>query len=286
MLRPVNDYERIARVIRHLDQRAARQPTIGELAALVGLRASRFHHLFRRWAGVTPKGFLQSLTAQFAKQRLRESATVLDAALSSGLTGPGRLHDLLVTLDAVSPGEFKRHGAGLHIRWGLARTPFGWASIAWNRRGICHLAFSDSNTRRALPAEFLEDWSAATRIRDDCGAQQQAQAVFHRPGDRSTQLRAFVRGTSFQLKVWRALLGIPPGHLSSYGGIARAIGMPQAARAVGTACGQNPVAILIPCHRVIRQTGILDGYRWGTDRKRALFAWESAWAHPRHWLGG
>jgi AraC family transcriptional regulator, regulatory protein of adaptative response / methylated-DNA-[protein]-cysteine methyltransferase len=271
----VNDYERIARVIRHLDQRATSQPTLDDLASLVGLRPSHFHRLFRRWAGVTPKDFLQCLTAQFARQRLRDSASVLDVSLRAGLSGPGRLHDLLVTLDAVSPGELKRRGADVQIRWGFAQTPFGVCSIAWNVRGICHLGFPDTTAGDDPPAELLNDWCAAERTRDDRGAERHAGMIFSRSPGNVTELRALVRGSPFQLKVWRALLRIPPGSLATYGRIARAIGTPDAARAVGTACGQNPIAILIPCHRVIRQTGIVDGYRWDTPRKRALLAWES-----------
>jgi AraC family transcriptional regulator, regulatory protein of adaptative response / methylated-DNA-[protein]-cysteine methyltransferase len=276
----VNDYDRIALVIRHLDQRATSQPVLDDLATLVGLRASHFHRLFRRWAGVTPKDFLQCLTAQFARQRLRDSVSVLDVSLQAGLSGPGRLHDLLVGLDAVSPGEFKRKGAGVHIEWGLAHTPFGTCSIAWNRRGICHLAFRDADAPDEIPAELLDGWGAATRIRNDPGAQTHSNRIFSQPPTGAVQLDAFVRGSPFQLKVWRALLQIPTGNLTTYGQIAQAIGMPTAARAVGTACGQNPIAVLIPCHRVIRKTGIVDGYRWGTPRKRALLAWESSAAHP------
>jgi AraC family transcriptional regulator, regulatory protein of adaptative response / methylated-DNA-[protein]-cysteine methyltransferase len=270
----VNDYERIARVIQHLDQQATTQPLLQDLASLVGLHKSRFHQLFHRWAGVTPKDFLQCLTLQFARQRLRNSADVLQTALDAGLSGPGRLHDLLVTLEAVSPGELKRKGAGLEFRWGTAHTPFGCCSIAWSHRGISHLAFVDGEPGDELPAEWVHDWNQASWIRDDPCAQSHADSIFVRSSG-TTAIQAFVRGSSFQLKVWRALLQIPPGNLTTYGHIARAIAMPHAARAVGTACGQNPVAVLIPCHRVIRQTGILDGYRWGTSRKRALVAWES-----------
>lgn len=271
----MNDYERIALVIRHLDQRATSQPRLEDLATLVGLRISHFHRLFRRWAGVTPKDFVQCLTAEHARMRLRESASVLNASLQAGLSGPSRLHDLLVTLDAVSPGEFKRRGAGLEIRWGFADTPFGRCSIAWNLRGICHLAFSDAANPEKIPAELLDTWKAAIRIRDDPGAQCHSDTIFAQPASAARQLHAFVHGSSFQVKVWRALLRIPPGNFATYGQIARVVGSPEAARAVGSACGQNPIAFLIPCHRVIRQTGIVDGYRWGAPRKRALLAWES-----------
>jgi O-6-methylguanine DNA methyltransferase len=198
---------------------------------------------------------------------------------SGGIPPPARYASSVkdhqkVALDALSPGEFKRKGAGLEIRWGIANTPFGCCAIAWSPRGISRLAFLEQDPGKDMPRAWIDDWREASWVRDDPGAQSHAHSIFV-PSSTQTCIRAFVRGTSFQLKVWRALLQIPSGNLATYGHIARAIGIPQAARAVGTACGQNPVAVLIPCHRVIRQTGILDGYRWGTARKRALIAWES-----------
>src|SRR5438093_4681279 len=272
----MNDYERIARVIRLLGERHNAQLSLEEMAAVASLSESHFHRLFRRWAGVTPKDFLQCLTAQFAKERLRESASVLEAALEAGLSGPGRLHDLMVTLEAASPGEWKRQGAGARIHWGFSDSPFGRCSIGWNARGICHLGFLDTVNGDDEPAELAADWAAAERIRDDGAAQRQSDKVFSRNPGSKLQLSAFVRGTRFQVKVWRALLRIPPGCLTSYGQIARALGEPGAARAVGSACGHNPVAYLIPCHRVIRETGIVLDYRWGAARKRAMVAWEAA----------
>lgn len=272
----MNDYERIAKVIRFLDRHHAGQPTLGELAAAAGLSESHFHRLFHRWAGITPKDFVQCLTAEHAKRRLRESASVLDAALDTGLSGPGRLHDLLVTIEAASPGEYKNGGEGLTITWGLAESPFGWCSLGWNTRGICHLAFHDSKEVTAQSVELAGHWPAAKLERNDQEAHQQAERIFHREGKTPRSLKTFVRGTPFQLKVWRALLRIPEGGVASYGAIAGLIGNPAATRAVGTACGANPVAYLIPCHRVIRETGVVQGYHWGTDRKRALLAREAA----------
>jgi len=272
----MNDYERIAQVIRLLDERHDARLSLAEMAGIAGLSESHFHRLFRRWAGVTPKDFLQCLTAQFAKERLRESASVLEAALEAGLSGPGRLHDLMVTLEAASPGEWKRQGAGARIHWGLSDSPFGRCSIGWNTRGICHLGFLDTLNGDDEPAELKADWTAAERVRDDRLAQRRCDQIFSRDPGSSMQLGAFVQGTPFQVKVWRALLRIPPGCLASYGWIARTIGEPRAVRAVGSACGQNPVAYLIPCHRVIRETGIVQGYRWGAPRKRAIVAWEAA----------
>ncbi len=269
----MNDYERIAGVIRSLDEHHGAQPSLGVLAGQAGLSESHFHRLFHRWAGVTPKDFLPCLTVEFAKARLRESADVLDASLESGLSGPGRPHDLMVTLEAASPGEFKNGGAGLNLRWGLAESPFGSCSLGWTARGLCHLAFGNFPTGIDAPAELKAQWPAAELGRSDREARTRAKEIFS-PGPEKNPLRAFVRGTPFQIKVWRALLQIPPGCLASYGRIAQAIGAPAATRAVGTACGHNAIAFLIPCHRVIRETGIVQGYRWGTTRKRAILALE------------
>ncbi|MEW6306106.1 MAG: methylated-DNA--[protein]-cysteine S-methyltransferase [Verrucomicrobiota bacterium] len=271
----MNDYERIARVIRFLEAQRARQPGLAELAAQAGLSESHLHRLFQRWAGVTPKDFLQCLTAEHAKQRLRESASVLEAALDAGLSGPGRLHDLLVTLEAASPGEFKDGGEGQEIRWGRAESPFGMCSLGWNARGICHLAFYEHGDSDGPPGQLGEDWPRARLVRDQHGAKEWAARIFQPPRNGRTELRAVVRGTPFQVKVWRALLRIPEGCLASYGWLAEAIGQPGASRAVGAACGRNAVAYLIPCHRVIRETGAVQGYRWGTVRKQAMLARES-----------
>jgi AraC family transcriptional regulator of adaptative response/methylated-DNA-[protein]-cysteine methyltransferase len=269
----MNDFERVAAVIRYLDEHHPGQPSLRELAQAAGLSESHFHRLFHRWAGVTPKDFLQCLTGEHAKQRLRESASVLDAALSVGLSGPGRLHDLLVTLEAVSPGEFKSGGAGLVIEWGAAESPFGPCSLGWTQRGLCHLVFHDA-ARFAEPDELRANWPQATLRRSDAAAQRQAEVIFTRNSGTGS-LKTWVRATPFQLRVWRALVQIPEGCVTSYQALARAVGQPQAARAVGTACGANPLAYLIPCHRVIRETGVVRGYRWGAERKRALLAWEA-----------
>ncbi|MEI6536860.1 MAG: methylated-DNA--[protein]-cysteine S-methyltransferase, partial [Verrucomicrobiaceae bacterium] len=237
---------------------------------------SRFHRLFHRWAGVTPKDFLQCLTLEHAKRSLRESASVMDAALDAGLSGPGRLHDLLVTIEAVSPGEFKSGGRGISIEWGVAESPFGSCSLGWNTRGICHLAFRDADEVFTEPPELHVMWPQATLHRNDGEAKRQSEMIFHRSESSGTTLKAFVRATPFQLKVWRALLRIPEGRVASYRMIAVAIGNPKASRAVGTACGSNAIACLIPCHRVIRETGVVQDYRWGQTRKRALLALEAS----------
>lgn len=270
----MNDYERIARMIRYLDVHRESQPSLALLAKQAGLGASHFHRLFHRWAGVTPKDFLQCLSAEYAKKRLKESASVLDASLDTGLSGPGRLHDLMITMEAASPGEIKSGGTGLSIHWGIAESPFGSCSLGWTARGLCHLAFQDE-PRKDAPEELTTNWPAAQIVRRDREAKNRAAQIFS-PDSRKAPLHAFVRGTEFQVKVWRALLQIPSGCLATYGRVAQAIAAPAATRAVGTACGRNPIAFLIPCHRVIRETGIVQGYRWGTVRKQILLAREGA----------
>ena len=272
----MNDYSRIAVTIHYLEENYSSQPTLAELAAHVGLSESHFHRLFRRWAGSTPKEFLQCLTVEHAKDRLRESASVLDAALDTGLSGPGRLHDLFVKIEAASPGEFKSGGAGMSIGWGTTESPFGTCLIAWSERGICHLSFAENDeVPTDPPEELIRDWWAAEFFRNDQEAAKIAEPIFEKRALNSKGLNVFVRATPFQLKAWRALLRIPEGDLASYRTIAERIHSPAASRAVGTACGANRVGYLIPCHRVIRETGVVRGYRWGSTRKRAMLAWES-----------
>lgn len=265
----VNDYERVAQAIRFLDERHVEQPDLASLCARLGLSPSHFHRLFSKWAGVTPKDFLQCLTLSHAKELLRRGETVFDAALETGLSGPSRLHDLCVQLEAATPGEVRSGGEGLEIRYGSAETPFGRWMVAETARGICRISFSEKDGA----ADLRNDWPKATFTRDDSAARDLARRGLAR---NAAALKMFVRGTPFQLQVWRALLQIPAGALVSYGNIASAIGAPSACRAVGTAVGANPIAFLIPCHRVIRETGVIGNYRWGPERKRAILAWESA----------
>lgn len=270
-------YDRIARVIRYLDAHYDTQPDLALLAAQAQLSPHRFHRLFTAWAGVTPKDFLQCLTVAHAKSALREGASVLQAALASGLSGPGRLHDLCVSMEAATPGEWKSGGAGQVIVYGRAVSPFGACLIGESARGICHLAFIEPDGLMRAAAALRAAWPHAVLKREDAHAQQIAQRVFRSdPSAAALPLRAYVCGTPFQVRVWRALVSIPPGARMSYGALAMAAGAPGAARAVGTAVGRNPLAYLIPCHRVIRETGLVGGYRWGTTRKRAMLAWESA----------
>jgi AraC family transcriptional regulator of adaptative response/methylated-DNA-[protein]-cysteine methyltransferase len=274
----MNEYERIARVIRYLDAYHADQPDLARLAGVAGMSPFHFHRLFSAWAGVTPKDFLQCLTLAHAKDLLHKGQSVLDAALASGLSGPGRLHDLCVILEAASPGEVKSGGMGWKITAGIADSPFGRCLIGESPRGLCHLSFIDTGDGVEALAALRAHWPRARLQRDDAAAARQAGKIFSPRSGRAARpaLRAFVKGTAFQVRVWRALLLVPPGTLVSYGQLAAALDHPRAARAVGTAVGHNSLAWLIPCHRVIRETGVIGAYRWGHLRKRAMLAWESA----------
>lgn len=276
----MNDYERIARVIRYLDQHHAEQPDLATLAKQAGLSPAHFHRLFSAWAGVTPKDFLHCLTFERLKHSLRNGKSILDSSLDAGFSGPSRAHDLCVNLEAASPGEMKSGGEGWTLIAGYSETPFGKSLIAESPRGICHLAFLEPGDEDAAWAELHENWPNARLRRNDSAASKITAQIFARSTRRSRPaLRAFVRGTPFQLRVWRALMQIPPGHLTSYGRLASMLRMPSAARAVGSAVGANSLAYLIPCHRVIRETGAVGEYRWGDLRKRALLVWEDAIAH-------
>lgn len=264
-------YQRIEKVIGYIETHGEEQPRLSVLAKVAGLSVSRFHRLFRRWAGTTPKAFLKFVTAGRAKELLRESADVLGASLELGLSGPGRLHDLFVTLEAVTPGEFKSGGRGLEVRWGFHESPFGTAFVATTPRGICHLGFVDGDRKAALTS-LRKRWPRALMKEDRAGTRAVLAKAFRGRG----RVPVSLAGTPFQTKVWEALLRIPPGRAASYAQVAAAVGSPKATRAVGTAVGDNPVAFLIPCHRVLRSTGALGGYRWGTGRKRAILAWEAS----------
>lgn len=273
----MNDYDRIAQVICYLNDHHREQPSLAQLASHVGLSPFHFHRLFSRWAGITPKDFLQCLSLKSARDSLRAGTSVLDAALDAGLSGPGRLHDLCVKLEAASPGEVKSGGDGWTIRAGFADSPFGICLIARGPRGICHLSFVESRDETSHSAVIHADWPRA-RISWDFNASSVADTIFsERPcPTRESPLRVFVRGTKFQVRVWRALLSIPAGVLTSYGQLAATLGDRNAARAVGSAVGKNQLACLIPCHRVIRESGVFGEYRWGSARKQAIVAWESA----------
>ncbi len=271
----MNDYDRIEKAIRYLEDHFQEQPSLEELAKAAHLSPFHFQRLFQRWAGVSPKRFLQYLTTQQAKQRLLESRSVLDAAYDSGLSGPGRLHDLLVSVEAMTPGEYKTRGKGLKIFWGIHPTPFGKAFIAVTDRGVCGLSFLTAQNEKSVLKEFRKNWPFAIFLKAPSKTLSVIEKIFKKPeGKSARKLQVLLKGTPFQLKVWEALLKIPEGFVRAYQDVAREIGSPQASRAVGTAIGQNAVAYLIPCHRVIRETGVLGNYRWGSERKKAMLGWE------------
>jgi AraC family transcriptional regulator of adaptative response/methylated-DNA-[protein]-cysteine methyltransferase len=273
----VNDYERVATMIRYMAEHQDEQPSLETLAEVTGLSRFHFHRLFSNWAGVTPKDFLQCLTMTRVKELLLNGASTLSAAVEAGLSSPGRLHDLCVSLEAASPGELKFGGQGWSIVFGFAETPFGASLIAESPRGICHLSFIEPDGCEAAVSELQQEWPGAKLKRNDSAARITASEIFQGPKQNvRPTLRAFVRGTSFQLRVWRALLQVQPGSLTTYGRLAEAIGQPSAARAVGSAVASNPIAYLIPCHRVIRESGVLGDYRWNPVRKKAIVAWESS----------
>ncbi|HJQ13742.1 MAG TPA: methylated-DNA--[protein]-cysteine S-methyltransferase [Anaerolineales bacterium] len=275
------DYLRIEQAILYLERYYKEQPELGEVAANIGLSEYHFQRLFTRWAGVSPKRFIQFLTKEGAKSLLDQSENLLDTTHQVGLSSLGRLHDLFVTAEAMTPGEYKSRGAGVTIRYGIHPTPFGKCLIATTERGICHLSFVQ--TSEAVPQtsegdaidHLVADWKQAKLIEDHKSTVHLIEPIFDlRYSRRGKPLNVHLRGTNFQLKVWEALLHIPAGEVTTYAGIASRIGNPNATRAVGTAVGHNPIAVLIPCHRVIRKVGEFGNYRYGALRKKALLARE------------
>jgi AraC family transcriptional regulator of adaptative response/methylated-DNA-[protein]-cysteine methyltransferase len=272
------DYHRIERAIRFLDASAPSQPSLADVARHVGMSPYHFQRLFTRWAGISPKRFAQVLALEYAKGLLRDSRNLLDATYDAGLSSGGRLHDLFVSLEAVTPGEYRARGAGLRITAGFHDTPFGECLLAVTERGVCGLTFLDGDREAAL-ADLAARWPMAIIEERRRATIEAASRIFRALEVRDpagvVPLALLVRGTNFQVKVWNALLRVPAGSVTTYEAIATAVGVPKAVRAVGTAVGHNPVAYLIPCHRVIRTTGALGGYRWGLERKRAMLAWET-----------
>lgn len=268
------DYERIAQAIVFMRQNHLSQPDLVTVAQHVHLSEYHFQRLFTHWAGISPKRFLQYLTVEYAKSKITQTKSLLDLTVDVGLSSPGRLHDLFVNLEAMSPGEFKAHGEGLQIRYGVHDTPFGKSLIATTPRGICNLHFLDPEQ----DAEKLLrlDWRKAEIIRDPKATQEINHRIFNPTFRSSKPLRLFVKGTNFQVQIWRALLRIPFGDMTTYQTVAEMIGRPTATRAVGNAVGNNPVAYLIPCHRVIRYSGDLGGYHWGMERKAVILCWEAS----------
>ena len=269
------DFARIAKAIRFIDEHFREQPSLEDVATHAGLSEFHFNRLFRRWAGVTPKQYLAAVTGAAARDALAGNASVLDAAYAVGLSGPGRLHDLVVTLDAMTPGEMKAEGSGITVKFGYSNTPFGKAQFATTGRGLFHLGFVDVGGEAATLDELRARAPRATYERDDDLARSLAKRVWSTTPRKGAPLRLNVSGTNFQLKVWQALIDLGSRDRAHYGGIASAIGCAGSSRAVGSAVGANPIAWLIPCHHVLRKSGGLGGYHWGEDRKRAMLAWEA-----------
>ncbi|GAA4650141.1 methylated-DNA--[protein]-cysteine S-methyltransferase [Kistimonas scapharcae] len=266
-------YQTIARAIHYICANAKRQPTLKEIAEAMGFSEYHLQRVFTAWAGVSPKRFLQYVTKAHALEALRASQDVLGVSLDAGLSGSGRLHDLMVSCEAMSPGEIKALGGGLVIGFGLAPTPFGQALLGWTPRGICHLVFCDSD--ESVQIESLKSrWPESTLQRDDLAASQLSGRIFAKELERG-KLHLVIRGTNFQIKVWEALLQVPSSRVVSYRQLAELAGVPKAQRAVGSALAANTVGYLIPCHRVIRSDGELGSFRWGVARKQAIQTWEA-----------
>lgn len=275
------DYARVERAIEYLVSHHLEQPDLVTVAHHVHLSEYHFQRLFSRWAGTSPKRFLQCLTVEHAKRKLAESRPLLDVTLESGLSSPGRLHDLFVTIEALTPGEYKSRGGGLTIQYGIHATPFGACLLAVTERGICSLSFVDAGDEHEAELELKRRWSGARCEQNDEATEPIAACIFARL-DHNAQppLHLLLMGTNFQVKVWHALLQIPEGTVASYETVAERIGKPNATRAVAGAISSNPIAYLIPCHRVIRKTGVIGEYRWGSARKRAILSWEDGHRVP------
>lgn len=270
------DYDSVRRAISFISRTWRTQPDINAIAEASGLTADELHHLFRRWAGLTPMAFMQALTLDHAKGLLRNSASVLDAALDSGLSGPGRLHDLFVTHEAMSPGEWKAGGEGLVMHYGFHPSPFGSAIVIATKRGLAGLAFADPGEEAPALEDMQRRWPRATYVADQAGTADLARRIFDRELWRPSQpLRVVLIGTDFEVRVWETLLRIPMGRAVCYSDIANTIERPKASRAVGAAVGKNPISFVVPCHRALGKSGALTGYHWGLTRKQAMLGWEA-----------
>ncbi len=271
-----DDYRRIEKAIGYVEANFKSQPTLDQIAESTHLSKYHFDRLFKRWAGISPIQFLQFLTLEHTKQKLAESGSLLDTSLEAGLSGPGRLHDLFVTFEATTPGEFKQMGAGLKMEYGFHPTPFGACFLVVTDRGISHLSFVDGDDQAMALSRFQQSWPEATLAENQAGTGSMVNRIFS--FDHTHESRPFhllLKGTNFQVSVWRALLTIPRGNVVSYQDIAAYIGRPKAFRAVGNAIANNPIGYLIPCHRVIAKSGRIHQYRWGAVRKKAILGWES-----------
>jgi AraC family transcriptional regulator of adaptative response/methylated-DNA-[protein]-cysteine methyltransferase len=272
----LRDYDSVRRAIAFISEHWRTQPPIEAVADAASVTPDELHHLFRRWAGLTPKAFMQALTLDHAKGLLRDSASVLDAALDSGLSGPGRLHDLFVTHEAMSPGEWKNGGAGMTLAYGFHPSPFGTAIVIGTSRGLAGLAFADPGEEGSAFADMKGRWPNATYVEDYLSTAPLAQRIFDTRLWRPDQpLRVVLIGTDFEVRVWETLLKIPMGKAVCYSDIANKIKVPKASRAVGAAVGKNPVSFVVPCHRALAKDGKLTGYHWGITRKQAILGWEA-----------
>lgn len=271
----MSDYIRIEKAMTYMSEHVSSQPTLEDVAAHVHLSPFHFHRVFCKWAGTTPKRFLQALTLERSKRMLQDEGSIMDVSFSMGLSGGSRLYDHFVKLKAVTPGEYRNGGQGVTIQYGVNETPFGKIFVAITPRGVCRIEFLGSRAADEILADLRKDWPKAALVSNENATNYVANVLFSRLKDgQSNPLSLHVMGTNFQVAVWRALLRIPPGKLASYSHIANALDCPKASRAIGNAVGSNPVAMLIPCHRVIQKSGALGGYRWGTTKKEILQAWE------------
>jgi AraC family transcriptional regulator of adaptative response/methylated-DNA-[protein]-cysteine methyltransferase len=271
------DYETVKSAIAYVTENYREQPEVEAIAHAVGTDTRTLTELFRRWCGLSPKAFLQSVTLDRARHILRESSNILDASYELGLSGPGRLHDLFVVHESMSPGEWKTGGAGLTVHYGFHPCPFGLALVMTTDRGLCGLAFADAGGERAALEDMRQRWPNARYLEDSASTAIHAQRIFDsglwKP---NTPLRIVLIGTDFEIRVWETLLSIPMGRATTYSDIAKKLGKPKAARAVGSAVGKNPMSFVVPCHRVLGKSGNITGYHWGLTRKRAMLGWEAA----------
>jgi AraC family transcriptional regulator of adaptative response/methylated-DNA-[protein]-cysteine methyltransferase len=273
---PVSDYDIVRRVIEYLTENWREQPSLEAIAAEVGMAPTRLQKAFTRWAGLSPKAFLQAVTLDHARALLEQSATVLDTTYEVGLSGPGRLHDLFVTHEAVTPGTYRARGDGLSIRYGFHPSPFGTALVMATDYGLAGLAFADDGGETATLADMMQRWPKAEYVENQAATVTLARRVFDpRRWSRDTPLRIVLIGSDFEIRVWETLLKVPFGHATTYSDVARRIERPKAARAVGAAVGKNPISFVVPCHRVLGRSGSLTGYHWGLTRKRAILGWEA-----------